>query len=130
MKALLPLFHGSTARLARGSIILPGSELRGRGRTPWVYLSTSAEDALSWAAARAARDGFATANQNDPYATRTTIPLYAYRVEPRGLELAPRGFYRCRRARVLERSEPRSGGGEVARSASLGGKDPRKKRSP
>lgn len=73
-----------------------------------MYLSTSAEDALSWAAARAARDGFATANQNDPYATRTTIPLYAYRVEPRGLELAPRGFYRCRRARVLSLAQEKS----------------------
>lgn len=108
MKSLLPLFHGSTAKLARGSIILPGRELRGRGRTPWVYLSTSADDALSWAAARAARDGFAAANRNDPFATQATIPLYAYRVEPTGLELAPRGFYRCRRARVLELARERT----------------------
>ena len=101
MTSLLPFFHGRAARLVSGSAILPGKELRGRGKTPWVYLSTTADDALSWAHARAARDGFVASVPGDPFATAVTTPLYAYRVEPVGLELAPRGFYRCRKAVVV-----------------------------
>lgn len=109
MLTLQPLFHGSPVRLARGSIILPGGEIRRRGRTPWVYLTTTVEDALFWAGARAHRDGFSEPDGDDSFGTRPTISLYAYQVDPIGLERVrgPIGIYRCRRARVLELARER-----------------------
>lgn len=80
-----------------GDVLKPGAQV-GKGRSPWIYLAGSPKEAMSWAKARAMREGKYETRSNE-WAQRITVPLYVYEVEAEAQKT--REGWRARQATVV-----------------------------